>query len=108
MESVVGTKSCVYVGTSSRDYEALLLRDPESPAKYLGTGIGTSMLANRISWFFDLRGPSVALDTACSSGLSALHLACQSLRSHESSLVSRDFTELKWHEMDSRLTSRRG
>ena len=90
MESVIGSKTCVYVGTSSRDYEALLLRDPESPAKYLGTGIGTSMLANRVSWFYDLQGSSVALDTACSSGLSALHLACQSLRSHESNMVCRD------------------
>ncbi|KAL8936336.1 MAG: hypothetical protein Q9216_004984 [Gyalolechia sp. 2 TL-2023] len=59
----------------------------EMPAKYVGTGIGTALLANRISWFYDLRGPSVALDTACSSGLTAVHLACQSLRSHESSMA---------------------
>lgn len=76
------------MGNSARDYEALLLRDPEMPAKYVGTGIGTSMLANRVSWFYDLRGPSIALDTACSSSLSALHLACQSLRDHESCMVS--------------------
>ena len=87
MDSIIGSNTCVYVGSSARDYEALLLRDPESPAKYLGTGIGTSLLANRISWFFDLKGPSVALDTACSSSLSALHLACQSLRNHESDIV---------------------
>lgn len=79
----------MYVGSSARDYEALLLRDPESPAKYLGTGIGTSLLANRLSWFYDFKGPSIALDTACSSSLSALHLACQSLRNHESILVSK-------------------
>lgn len=88
MESLVGSKTCVYVGSSSRDYEALLLRDPEFPAKYIGTGIGTSMLANRVSWFYDLQGPSVALDTACSSSLTAFHLACQSLRSHEATTVS--------------------
>ena len=88
MESAVASRTCVFVGNSARDYEALLLRDPESPARYIGTGIGTSMLANRISWFYDLRGPSVALDTACSSSLSALHLACQSLRNHESRMVS--------------------
>lgn len=89
MESVIGSKTSVYVGTSSRDYEAILLRDSESPAKYLGTGVGTSLLANRVSWFYDLRGPSIALDTACSSSLVALHLACQSLRNHESNMVSR-------------------
>lgn len=90
MHSVVGSKTCVYVGSSARDYEALLLRDPESPAKYLGTGIGTSLLANRVSWFYDFRGPSIALDTACSSSMVALHLACLSLRNHESDLVSED------------------
>ena len=89
MNSTVGSNTCVYIGSSARDYEALLLRDSESPAKYLGTGIGTSLLANRISWFFDFRGPSIALDTACSSSLSALHLACQSVRNHESVLVNK-------------------
>ncbi|KAL9045279.1 MAG: hypothetical protein Q9214_001655, partial [Letrouitia sp. 1 TL-2023] len=87
MESIAGSNTSVYVGSSSRDYEALLFRDPEVPAKYVGTGIGTALLANRISWFYDLRGPSVALDTACSSGLTAVHLACQSLRSHESRMA---------------------
>ena len=87
MNTVVASKTCVFVGNSARDYEALLLRDPESPARYIGTGIGTSMLANRVSWFYDLRGPSVALDTACSSSLSALHLACQSLKDGESRMV---------------------
>lgn len=86
MEAVAGSKTSVYVGTSSRDYEFLLLRDLNQPAKYVGTGIGTSLLANRVSWFFDLKAPSITLDTACSSSLSALHLACQSLLSHESDM----------------------
>ncbi len=90
MESVAGSKTCVYIGTTAHDYETLLLRDTESPPKYLGTGIGISLIANRISWFYDLRGSSVAVDTACSSSLNALHLACRTLRSHESNMVSRD------------------
>ena len=41
------------------------------------------MIANRISYFFDLRGPSFSVDTACSSSLVALHLAAQSIRNGE-------------------------
>lgn len=85
-ESVAGSNTSVFVGSSARDYESMLLKDADQPAKYIATGIGTAMLANRVSWFFDLKGTSVSLDTACSSSLSALHLACQSLRSHESNM----------------------
>jgi emericellamide synthase (highly reducing iterative type I polyketide synthase) len=41
------------------------------------------MLANRVSYFFDLRGPSMTIDTACSSGIVALHEACKSIRDGE-------------------------
>ncbi|KAL5349231.1 hypothetical protein ACLOAV_005519 [Pseudogymnoascus australis] len=44
---------------------------------------GPSILANRVSYFFDLHGPSMAIDTACSGGLVALHQACQSIRAGE-------------------------
>lgn len=70
-----------------RDYETLLAKDTDMPIKYKSTGVGTSILANRISWFYDFKGPSMALDTACSSSLMALHLACQSIRSGESTMV---------------------
>ena len=70
-----------------RDYEHMLMTDPEMRAVYRTTGVASAMLANRLSWFFNLKGPSVSLDTACSSSLTALHLACQSIRCGESTMV---------------------
>ena len=54
---------------------------------WTATGGALSIIANRLSYFLDLRGPSVAVDTACSSSLVAVHLACQSLRTGESELA---------------------
>ena len=54
---------------------------------WTATGGALSIIANRLSYFLDLRGPSVTVDTACSSSLVAVHLACQSLRTGESELA---------------------
>ncbi|KAH8650550.1 putative polyketide synthase [Tricladium varicosporioides] len=75
----------VYVGGSFADYELRNCRDTDTTPMYQATGCAASLLANRISYYFDLTGPSFTVDTACSSSLTALHLAVQSLRSGESS-----------------------
>jgi len=80
MESVAGSHTGVYIGTSSRDFESILTSDAEQPSKYIGTGIGTSLIPNRVSWFFDFRGPSLAIDTGCSGSLVALHQACEAIK----------------------------
>jgi len=69
----------------SSDSLRLRAHDPEAFPLYEGTGNSQTLLSARISWFFDLKGPSFILDTACSSSLVALHLACQSIRSGETS-----------------------
>ncbi|TVY39720.1 Reducing polyketide synthase [Lachnellula subtilissima] len=74
-----GSKTSVYTATFTDDYKSMLQQDPEQLPKYAATGLSGSMLANRVSWFFNLRGPSMNLDSACSSSLSALHVACQDL-----------------------------
>jgi acyl transferase domain-containing protein len=84
IDTVAGSRTAVYIGTSSRDYESILTQDSDEPSKYIGTGIGTSLIANRVSWFLDLKGPSLAIDTGCSGSLVALHHACQAIRSGES------------------------
>lgn len=87
MHTVIGSKTGVYVGCFTKDFESLGGRDPFGGPFYAATGNGQSMLANRVSWFFDLRGPSFTIDTACSSSLYAVHLACQSLRAGETTSV---------------------
>lgn len=74
----------MFVACFGKDYDAYIARDIEAMSRYHATGSGSSMLANRISHAYDLRGPSITVDTACSAGLSAFHLACQSLRHGES------------------------
>ncbi|KAM7200715.1 Compactin diketide synthase mokB [Naviculisporaceae sp. PSN 640] len=84
IQDVAGTNMGCYMATFAHDYFRLRIHDVEDIPMYEGTGNGQPLLAARLSWFFDLKGPSFVLDTACSSTLVALHLACQSLRTGES------------------------
>jgi phthiocerol/phenolphthiocerol synthesis type-I polyketide synthase C len=77
---LAGTHTGVYIGASATDYSDLQLGDPAGADSYFMTGNALSILANRISYVFDLRGPSLAVDTACSSSLVALHHACEAIR----------------------------
>ncbi|OQE44094.1 hypothetical protein PENCOP_c002G01853 [Penicillium coprophilum] len=74
----------VFVGGNFSDYELHNVRDIETIPMYQATACAASLQSNRISYFFDLRGPSITMDTACSSSLVALHYAVQSLRNGES------------------------
>ena len=80
MNHIRGQNVGVYVGAAMTDYSDLNAKDTEINLTYITTGTASNILANRLSYFFDLRGPSFTVDTACSSSLAALHLACQSLR----------------------------
>lgn len=83
-ESLAGRNVGVFVGGSFADYELNNVRDVETIPMYQATGCAPSLQSNRISYFFDFRGPSFTVDTACSSSLVALHAAVQSLRTGES------------------------
>src|SRR5205814_354441 len=78
---VAGSATGVYIGGATTDYRDLRLGDPATGDSYFMTGGTLSILANRISYVFDLHGPSLAIDTACSSSLVALHHACEAIRS---------------------------
>jgi amino acid adenylation domain-containing protein len=78
---IAGTRTAVFAGISSWDYSLLQtsFRDRASIDVYSNTGSSLSIAANRISYCFDLKGPNAAVDTACSSALVAVHLACRSI-----------------------------
>ncbi|KLU06571.1 Malonyl CoA-acyl carrier protein transacylase [Rhodopirellula islandica] len=86
VSSLAGTPVGAYVGIGGTDYSKV----PSTYDGYyqyidahVGTGNALSIAANRLSYIMDLRGPSMAIDTACSSSTMAIHLAVQSLRSGE-------------------------
>ncbi|KAI1824106.1 hybrid PKS-NRPS PsoA [Xylaria intraflava] len=87
MHSLRGSSTAVYVGQMTADYSDVLLRDVDSAPQYYATGTSRSIMSNRVSYFFDWKGPSVTIDTACSSSLVALHHAVQTLRNGESTLA---------------------
>ena len=87
LEKIAGTQTGVFMGHFTSDYKEMIYRDPDNAPAYSITGACKTSLANRISWLWDLRGPSFTMDTACSSSLVALHLACQSLRTGDSDIA---------------------
>ncbi|XWW94239.1 hypothetical protein V2A60_002182 [Cordyceps javanica] len=85
IDSLWASNTGVYVGQWANDYHEIQTRDIDAPPLYLTTGTGPAISSNRISYFFNLHGPSFTVDTGCSSGFVALHQAVQSLRSGETS-----------------------
>nr|WP_255216492.1 SDR family NAD(P)-dependent oxidoreductase [Pseudenhygromyxa sp. WMMC2535] len=77
--SLDGERVGVFVGSSSYDYKELYDRYGEQVEGHAITGTANAILANRVSNFFNFRGPSVSVDTACASGLSALHVGLSAL-----------------------------
>jgi len=86
-DSLAETQAGVFAGASAGDYAHLAGNDLDQVDAWSSTGGAVSIIANRVSYYFDLRGPSVTIDTACSSSLVAVHMACQSLRSGDSNLA---------------------
>jgi acyl transferase domain-containing protein/surfactin synthase thioesterase subunit len=86
MEDFAGSKTAVYMGVFMNDYwdiqASSMQREHISP--HVPMGVSLTAIANRLSYVYDLKGPSITLDTACSSSLVGVHLACQSIWSGES------------------------
>ncbi len=87
MNAVQGSQTGVYVGAFIWDYRDVLIKDVDAPMMYTGSGTIASTLAGRVSWFYDLQGPAMSIDTACSSSMVALHQAVIGLKSGDCDMV---------------------
>ncbi|MBD8268127.1 type I polyketide synthase, partial [Pseudomonas fluorescens] len=85
--SLAGSRTGVFVAAFNHDYKQLLESAGLPIDAHHSTGNAAAVIANRISHFYDLHGPSVLVDTACSGSLSAIHQAVQSLRLGETELA---------------------
>ncbi|WP_417737890.1 SDR family NAD(P)-dependent oxidoreductase [Rosistilla oblonga] len=77
---LAGSKTGVFFGASGNDYERLCTAAGHPIGGHSATGVSHAIIANRISYFLDLQGPSFSVDTACSSSLVAMHQAAQAIR----------------------------
>ena len=86
-ERLAASRTGVFVGMWTNEYEDCMFNASSDCDLYTTTGGGRYAASGRLSYVFDLRGPSMTVDTACSSSLVAVHLGCQSLRLGESTMV---------------------
>jgi 1-acyl-sn-glycerol-3-phosphate acyltransferase len=88
-DRVAGTRTGVFVGVSTHDYGDIQMwpQNRERIGAHSNSGAAGAIAANRVSYAFDLRGPSMVVDTACSSSITAAHLALRSLATGESELA---------------------
>ncbi|UNI19406.1 Type I Iterative PKS [Purpureocillium takamizusanense] len=100
-----GTDTAVYTGCFTNDYLNIMQQDHQAEQRHGAMGVAPSMLANRLSWFFDFKGTSMNLDSACSSSLVALHLACQDLRARNASMALVGGANLVYHPNFMKLMS---
>lgn len=97
LDKCSGSDTSVYTGCFTNDYLSIMQQDFEAEQRHAAIGIAPSMLANRLSWFFNFKGTSMNLDSACSSSLIALHLACQDLRAGTASMALVGGANLVYH-----------
>ncbi|KAL5371652.1 hypothetical protein DPSP01_014110 [Paraphaeosphaeria sporulosa] len=83
LEKLDGSRTACYVGSFTSDYQQMTFKEPDFRHSYAATGVDPGLISNRISHAFNLNGPSIVVNTACSSSVYALHHACNALRNNE-------------------------
>ncbi|KIK57881.1 polyketide synthase [Collybiopsis luxurians FD-317 M1] len=86
-KSLAGSTTAVFMGVDSDDYSRLLLEDLPNLDAWMGIGTAPHGIPNRISYHLDLMGPSTAVDCACASSLTAIHLGCKAIANNESKVA---------------------
>ncbi|KAI1087949.1 putative polyketide synthase [Rostrohypoxylon terebratum] len=79
MHNLRGSRTAVFAGLMTDDYTLMTTRDIDESPRQAATGLSPPIIPNRISWYFGMHGPSVAVQTACSSGLVAVDMACHAM-----------------------------
>lgn len=87
IQQLRGSSTAVYVGQMNADYYDIVGRDLDNAPEHMATSTARSITSNRVSYSFDWTGPSVTMDTACSSSMVAVQQAMQALRNGDSSMA---------------------
>lgn len=94
--ALAGTETGVFMGVCHADYAEMMEREGARTDVYFPTGTAYSIIANRISYYFDLQGPSITNDTACSSSLVSVHEAVRALCNGECGVALAGGVNLIW------------
>ncbi|KAJ3970263.1 acyl transferase domain-containing protein [Lentinula raphanica] len=86
-KSLAGSDTAVFMGVDSDDYSRLLLEDLANIEAWMGIGTAAHGIPNRVSYHLDLMGPSTAVDCACASSLTAVHMGCRAISNGESKIA---------------------
>ncbi|KKP02218.1 KR domain-containing protein [Trichoderma harzianum] len=83
LEKIAGTRTAVFAASFTADWQQMAFKEHSFRHSLAATGVDTGIISNRISHVFNLNGPSIMCNTACSSSVYALHNACNALRNKE-------------------------
>lgn len=83
LQSINGSNTACFAGSFTADFQQMSFKEPDFRHSYAATGVDPGIISNRVNHVFNLKGPSITCNTACSSSVYAIHNACNALRNDE-------------------------
>ncbi|KAI4268067.1 MAG: hypothetical protein LQ337_008059 [Flavoplaca oasis] len=83
LQSISGSNTACFAGSFTADFQQMSFKEPDFRHSYAATGVDPGIISNRVNHVFNLKGPSITCNTACSSSVYAIHNACNALRNDE-------------------------